>query len=358
MVTNIKLEPRRGRLVIHTFGRKYDWIIEPRYWRNPVIGLLIWLSLPLIVNLSASFMNLKPVALISTLIFANILIIVSIPLVLQIIGTGRVNFGPHFFVALGGYTAALLSKNFGISPILTLPVSFIVGLLIGFALSPITIISRGVYFVLITLLLPFILAELAYWRSDIFGAETGIPGVEVMIHTGNFMNDLIIYFYVSFLIGFLYLLIVDRVLRSRYGFLMGVINEDEDVAAAYGIEVNKIKVVVFTFTSGAMAVAGWFLAHYQGSFTGPAWLTPSFLILVLLTTTLGGKGAIYGVVISGYVIAMLREVTRTTFGELSTVALFLILLILLYLLREGFWGLYRKRRYREYEPSIRIRRKT
>ncbi|MET1124547.1 MAG: branched-chain amino acid ABC transporter permease [Archaeoglobaceae archaeon] len=353
----MRLEPRRGRLIIHLAGRKFEWTIEPRYWRNSAIGFLIWLSLPGIVY-GASLIGLKPVALLSTLIFANVIVMICVPLTLQIIGTGRVNFGPHFFVAIGGYVAALLSKNLGLPPSLTLLAAFLAGCGIGAALSPITIISRGIYFVLITLLLPFVLWHITYWRSDIFGAETGIPGVELLVSTGNLINDLIAYYYISFAIAFLLLFLTDRVLRSRYGFLMGVINEDEDVAASYGIDINRIKVVVFTITNGAIAVAGWFLAHYQGSFTGPAWLTPAFLIIILLTTTLGGKGAIYGIVISAYVITVLREVTRSVFGELSTIALFVILLLFLYLLPEGFWGLYRKRRYREYEPSIKVRREV
>jgi len=169
-----------------------------------------------------------------------------------------------------------------------------------------------------------------------------------------------IYYYISLTIVLFFLFFTDRVMRSRYGFMMGVINEDEDVALSYGLDVTKIKIITFTMTNGAIAIAGWFLAHYQGSFTGPVWLQPTFLILILililLTTTLGGKGAIYGVIVSAYVIATLREITRTQFGELSIVVLFVILLVLLYVLPEGFWGLYRKRRYREYEPSIRIRR--
>ncbi|MCX8152516.1 MAG: branched-chain amino acid ABC transporter permease [Archaeoglobaceae archaeon] len=353
----VRLEPRRGRLILHLARRKFDWVIETRYWRNPTIGFLIWLLLPIVIYYFAGLIGLKPVALLSTLISANILAMICIPLTLQIIGTGRVNFGPHFFVAIGGYVAALLSKNFDVHPALTLFTAFAFGCLIGLALSPITIISKGLYFVLITLLLPFILWEFAYWRSDIFGAETGIPGVELLFWTGDLITDLMYYFYLSFIITFVLLLISDRVLRSRYGFLMGVINEDEEIAATYGINVNRIKIITFTLTSGAIAIAGWFLAHYQGSFTGPAWLTPAFLVIILLTTTLGGKGAIYGIVISSYVIAILREVTRTTLGEFSTVALFTILLIFLYLLPEGFWGLYRKKRYREYAPSIRIRRR-
>ena len=281
------------------------------------------------------------------------------PYNLQTIGTGRLSFGPHFFLAVGGYTAALLSRDFGLSPALTLPAAFAVGALVALAMSPITIISRGVYYVLITLLLPFILGEIIYWRSDIFGAETGIPNVELLFPTtGNVTLDVMIFVYVSLAIALVLLFLVDRTLRSRYGFMMGVINEDEDVAQSYGINVRQIKIITFTLTSGAMAISGWFLAHYQGSFSGPVWLMPPFLIMVLLTATLAGKGAIYGVVISAYFVATMREITRITFGDLSVVVLFLILLLLLYFLREGFWGLYRKRRYREYEPSIKVRKKV
>lgn len=356
----LKLEPRRGRIIIHAFGRKYELTIEPRYWRNPMIGLAMWLSLPLLIySVSTLVFNYQPIALMSTLIFANLLIMMAVPFNLQTIGTGRLSFGPHFFLAIGGYTAALLSRDFGLSPALTLPAAFIVGAIIALALSPITIISRGVYYVLITLLLPFILGEITYWRSDIFGAETGIPNVGLLFPTtGDITLDVMIFVYVSLAIALVFIFFVDRTLRSRYGFMMGVINEDEDVALSYGINVRQIKIITFTLTSGAMAVSGWFLAHYQGSFSGPVWLMPSFLIMVLLTATLAGKGAIYGVVVSAYFVATLREVTRITFGELSVVVLFLILLILLYFLREGFWGLYRKRRYREYEPTIKVRKKV
>jgi len=356
----VKFEARRGRIIIHFFGRKYEWTIEPRYWRNPMIGLVLWLSLPLVLyTVAVVAFDYQPIALMSTLIFANLLIMMAVPYNLQTIGTGRLSFGPHFFLAVGGYTAALLSRDFGLSPALTLPAAFAVGALVALALSPITIISRGVYYVLITLLLPFILGEITYWRSDIFGAETGIPNVELLFPTtGNVTVDVMIFVYVSLAIALVLLFFVDRTLRSRYGFMMGVINEDEDVAQSYGINVRQIKIITFTLTSGAMAICGWFLAHYQGSFSGPVWLMPPFLILVLLTATLGGKGAIYGVVISAYFVATMREITRITFGELSVVVLFLILLLLLYFLREGFWGLYRKRRYREYEPSIKVRKKV
>lgn len=355
----VRIETRRGRLIIdELFGRRYEWTIEPRYWRNPIIVFIAWLAIPLVVyGIYTTVFNLVPVALLSTLIFANVLSIMTLSMGFQSIGTGRLNFGPHFFLALGGYTAALLNVNYNINPAITFIAAFAVGALVGLGLSPITVISRGVYFVLFTLILPLVLYQLAYWRSDVFGAETGIPGVEVLFSTGDIVLDLFFFFYTSLAIAAVLMFIYDKALRSKYGLLMGIVNEDEDLAQMYGINSSLIKVVTFTFTSGAMATAGWFLAHYQGSFAGPAWLTPEILALVLLTSTLAGKGAIYGQVVAAYIIVVLREILRGTSGELGLAILYIVMLVLLFALPEGFWGLYRKRRYREYYPTIKVRKK-
>lgn len=355
----VRIETRRGRLIIDDlFGKRYEWTVEPRYWRNPIIAFLAWLVMPLVVyGVYTSAFGVVPVALLSTLVFANVLSMMTLSLGFQSIGTGRLNFGPHFFLALGGYTAALLNVNYGLNPAITLIAAFAIGAIVGLGLSPITIISRGVYFVLFTLILPLVLYQVAYWRSDIFGAETGIPGVDALFLTGDLILDLFLFLYTSLAIATIIMLIYDKVLRSKYGLLMGAVNEDEELARMYGVNAPFIKVVIFTFTSGAMAVAGWFLAHYQGSFAGPAWLTPEILALILLTSTLAGKGAIYGQVIAAYIIVILREVLRSTSGELGLAALYIIMLVLLFVLPEGFWGLYRKRRYREYYPTIKVRKR-
>lgn len=354
----VRIETRRGRLIIDKLlGRRYEWTIESSYWRNPIIAFMAWLAIPLVIyGIYTTVFHTVPVALLSTLIFANVLSIMTLSMGFQSIGTGRLNFGPHFFLALGGYTAALLNVNYNLNPAITFIAAFAVGALVGLGLSPITVISRGVYFVLFTLILPLVLYQLAYWRSDVFGAETGIPGVEVLFSTGDIVLDLFFFFYSSLAIAAVLMFIYDKTLRSKYGLLMGVVNEDEDLAQMYGINSSLIKVVTFTFTSGAMAAAGWFLAHYQGSFAGPAWLTPEILVLILLTSTLAGKGAIYGQVIAAYVIVVLREILRGTSGELGLAILYIVMLILLFALPEGFWGLYRKRRYREYYPTIKVRK--
>ncbi|MEM2194079.1 MAG: branched-chain amino acid ABC transporter permease [Candidatus Methanomethylicia archaeon] len=355
----MRFEERRGRIIIHFLNRwRFEWVVEPRYWRNPMIATFLWICIPLLIPFTPSgVIGIGPMALLSTLILANVIAISALAHSFQTIGTGRVNFGPHFFVVTGGYVAALLNKSYGVDPIITFLSSFTITALIGLVLSPLTVIARGIYFTLITLILPSILHEFTYWRSDIFGAETGIPGIARLISTGSVIYDLYIYFYTSFIIVAIILLVIDKILRSRWGFILGVINEDEDVAISFGLNIGRIKMIVFTITSGVMGISGWFITHYYGSFTGTVWLEPWMLIFILLSSVLGGKGAIYGTVIGAYFIVLLREVLRSYLRETALLVLYIILLVLLYLLPEGLWGLYRRRRYREYMPSVRIRRK-
>ncbi|MCX8142578.1 MAG: branched-chain amino acid ABC transporter permease [Candidatus Nezhaarchaeota archaeon] len=360
----IRFEERRGRIILHFLNKwRLEWTVEPRYWRNPLIATVLWICIPpLIIFIPREIVGIGPMTLLSSFIMANIIAISAIAHAFQTIGTGRVSFGPHFFVVVGGYVAALLNKNYGVDPVITLLASFAVAALVGLGLSPLTIISRGIYFTLITLILPLILYEFTYWRSDIFGAETGIPGVTRLVATGNAIVDLYIVFYISLAIVVILLLIIDKILRSRWGLVLGVINEDEDVAASFGIDTRKIKVIVFSITCGIMGISGWLIAHYYGSFAGTMWLEPWMLIFILLSSTLGGKGAIYGTVIGAYFIILLRDLWRVYLsgfhlGEYALLALYTAMLASLYLMPEGLWGVYRKRRYREYVPSIRIRRK-
>ena len=66
--------------------------------------------------------------LLNTLITANLYAAIAIPLALMTVGTGRLNFGPNFFLGVGGYTAAILSIAYGWGPLKTLPLAILISL--------------------------------------------------------------------------------------------------------------------------------------------------------------------------------------------------------------------------------------
>jgi branched-chain amino acid transport system permease protein len=336
----MEFEVKRERLVLRVGGNKWEWHIEPRYWRNPLIYVGILIAAPVVTYF------LYP-QLLPTIIEANLLAAIAIPLALMTIGTGRMNFGPQFYIGIGGYAAALLSIHskawlgYQLSPAITLIAAVLGGLIFGFIMSPISIIAGGLYYSLLTLLFPLLFIEATLIFSGLFKGDTGLSGVGPLVFTGSFSLNLLIYAFISLTIMLVYLFAMDKIFRSRYAIQMAAINDDEEVASSIATLV---------------AVVGWFYAHYYQSFSGQVFLPLSFMLKIFMVTMLGGRTQIYGCVIGGYFIAFLEMILIRTTGDMSPVLFPVILLILLLVLPEGLFGLYRKRHYREYMPTLRFRR--
>jgi len=347
----VEIEIKRDRIVIRHKGKKWDWMIEPRYWRNAIL----WTCLLFLFPLVSYFVS---PGLINTMVTANIYAAIAIPLGLMTVGTGRINFGPNFYVGVGGYAAALLSIYCGWGPLATLPFAIIFSVIAAVIFSPLVIVARGLYYVLLTLLLPLVFLEVTFIYTGIFKGDVGLFGVEPLVSFENVKLNFILAAYISAGIMLLYLLIVNKVLKSRYGLIMATVNDDEEVAHGIGVNINMVKIISFVCASGMIGVMGWFLAHYFGTFAGITYLPLTFMLKILLVFMIGGRAQIFGCVVGGYFIAFLEMYLIRTMGQFQPVAFPIILLILLFLLPrgEGLFGFYRKRHYREYLPTIHVRR--
>ena len=345
----VDFELKRDRVTIRFRTNKWEWMIEPRYWRNSIIGVTLLLIFP------AAVYFINP-GLINTMISANLLAAIAMPMALMGLGTGRVNFGPNFFVGVGGYTAALLSIAYGWGPLTTLPFAIIVTLFMAILYSPLVIVARGLYYVLLSLLLPFVFFEVTMIYTDIFKGDTGLFGIKPLIDTGNARINFLVIAYISIAIMISYLLVINKVMKSRYGLIMATINDDEEVAHGIGVNINKVKIISFVCSAAMIGIVGWFYAHYFSSFAGQTYLTFTFMLKIFLVMMIGGRTTVFGCIVGGYFVAFLEMILIRTMGPIQAVVFPLILIILLFALPEGLFGLYRKRRYREYFPTIHVRR--
>ncbi len=347
----VDIEVKRDRVVLRYKGRKWDWTIEPRYWRNTIFWTCVLLVFPAISYfVSPGLMN--------TMVSANIYAAIAIPLSLMTVGTGRINFGPNFYVGIGGYTAALLSIHLGWGPLATLPFAVIFSVVAAVLFSPLVIVARGLYYVLLTLLLPLVFLEVTFIYTGIFKGDVGLFGVDLLVQFDNVKLNFLAAAYISAGIMLIYLWVVNKVLKSRYGLIMATVNDDEEVAHGIGVHISKVKIISFVCAAGMIGVMGWFLAHYLGTFAGITYLPMTYMLKILLVFMVGGRAQVFGCVTGGYFIAFLEMILIRTMGSFQPVAFPIILLILLFLLPrgEGLFGLYRKRHYREYMPTIHVRR--
>ncbi len=347
----VDVEIKRDRIVIRYKGKKWDWMLEPRYWRNTIYWTIALLLFPLFAYF------LSP-GLVNTMVSANIYAAIAIPLALMTVGTGRINFGPNFYVGVGGYVAALLSIYLGWGPLATLPFAIIVSVFAAVIFSPLVIMARGLYYVLLTLLLPLVFLEVTFIYTGIFKGDVGLFGIQLLVNFDNAKINFLAAAYISAGIMLLYLLIVNKVLKSRYGLIMATVNDDEEVAHGIGVNISKVKILTFVGAAGMIGVMGWFLAHYFGTFAGITYLPMTYMLKILLVFMVGGRSQVFGCVVGGYFVAFLEMILIRTMGQFQPVAFPIILLILLFILPrgEGLFGLYRRRHYREYMPTIHVRR--
>ena len=345
----VEVDFKRDRINIRYKDKKWDWHLEPRYWRNS----LIWTGILLVFPVISYFFS---PGLINTMISANLYAAIAISLSMMTLGTGRMNFGPNFYIGIGGYTAALLSIHLGWGPLVTLPFAVIITLVCAFLFSPLVIVARGLYYLLLSLLLPSVFLELTLIYSEIFKGDTGLFGILPLVDTGSARINFLIVAYISTAIMLVYLLVINKLLNSRYGLIMATINDDEEVAHGIGVNINKIKILSFVFAAGMIGVIGWFYAHYFSTFAGQTYLTIGYTTKLILLIFIGGRTKIFGSVVGGYFVAFLEMILIRTMGPIQAFVFPIILLILLFLLPEGLFGLYRKRRYREYLPTIHVRR--
>jgi len=224
--------------------------------------------------------------------------------------------------------------------------------------SPLVVMARGLYYVLLSLLLPLVLLELSMIYSNIFKGDVGLFGIEQLFRFESSSINFLAAAYFSSVIMLILLTIANKVLKSRYGLIMSTINDDEDVARSIGVNIDKVKIITFVGSATAIGVTGWFIAHYFGTFAGITYLPLTFMLKVLLVFLIGGRAQVFGCVAGGYFVSFLEMILIRTTGEISAVLFPVILLILLFTLPrgEGLFGLYRKRRYREYMAQVHVRR--
>jgi ABC-type branched-subunit amino acid transport system permease subunit len=80
------------------------------------------------------------------------------------------------------------------------------------------------------------------------------------------------------------------------------------------------------------------------------------MLKILLVMMIGGRAQIFGCVVGGYFVAFLETLLIRHLGPIQPIVFPVILMIFLFALPEGLFGIWRKRRYREYLPTLHVRR--
>jgi branched-chain amino acid transport system permease protein len=258
---------------------------------------------------------------------------------------GQVSLGHSAFFGLGAYAAALLGTRWELSPWLGLAVGAVVATIVGFVIGYLSNRLRGPYFVLATIAFSQVLLIVgSRWRGFTAGSE----GIPVPFRPGFWtlgIADKRVWVWIVLALAIIVYLVELYLERSRRGYQLAAVREDEDAALSLGVPARELKVAAIAVSAALTAVCGALWAQYVG-FVDPFYVFSLDLsVRFALATIIGGLGTALGPFLGALLVTTLETYLRAQFGGIGAglVGIYLIIygVILILVVRfvpEGLTG--------------------
>jgi branched-chain amino acid transport system permease protein len=256
---------------------------------------------------------------------------------------GLVSLGGAFFIGTGGYLAAILNTAFGLPPLLSIPIATLLGALICTLLLLPCLPLRGVYFAIVTLMYPLLLARVIE-ALDILGGTDGIMGIE------SFVNRWVEQYFIILILLF-FLFGVRRLVNQDIGLVFRAVKDNDQSVRASGMSITYYKSIAVLISSAIGCMAGAYLVHLY-MWAGLSTFALDFSILPIAATVIGGSGTLVGPVLGAFILVPISELLRA-FGTLRIVFYALILLAFIIFRSEGIM-VYGQRKYHQFEKWIKV----
>lgn len=233
------------------------------------------------------------------------------------------------FFGIGMYFVAAF-LDWAPYPVLVLTAG-IVGALCAAVIGLATLRIAGVYFVIFTLGLAELVRQIVAWLQHVMGTSSGLY---VLIS----MTDPILYWLLLGLSGVVFV-VGWWIGRSRLGFALRIIGNDEVVAEHSGINTARAKVILFVISCAFASVTGALVAP-RWSYVEPTIAFSPFLSFqVVIMALLGGVHRLWGPVLGVIPFTLLWELISANFPAQTTLLLGVAFLLIVYFIPHGVVGL-------------------
>ncbi len=253
---------------------------------------------------------------------------------------GLLNLGYVAFYAVGAYTYAILSTQYGLS---FWPGLFVGALTAGAAaavLGSATLRLRGDYFAIVTLGLGEITRIVLNNWASLTGGPNGISKIGRPMIGGYVLSSPLDFYYLIVFLVAVTVYAVNRLMFSRIGRAWIAIREDEIAAEAMGVNTFRLKLLAFIIGSALAGVAGVFFAAKM-AFVSPESFTFFESVMILCMVVLGGMGSIPGIILGAFLLIALPEVFRD-FQDYRMLAFGVALVLMMIFRPQGLLGIVKR----------------
>ena len=249
---------------------------------------------------------------------------------------GEVNFGPTFPIGVGAYTAGLLDAHFppGLSIWLCIAAGALAAVVGGVVLALPALRVSGPYFGLTTLVAVLMLQNFIVVAAGLTGGEIGLAVPDVISIDAK----------TNYWIALGFMLVSGAILfglsRSAIGLILQASGQDKIQAGALGFNVTKHKLAAFVVSAFFSGLAGALMVFYMGTASVSTFVDVGVGVQIIIAAVLGGRRTVIGAAIGAIFLIGMGELLRPL-GELATLIVSVIALVVILFFPDGFLGIIR-----------------
>lgn len=245
---------------------------------------------------------------------------------------GQASFGHAAFFGLGAYGAGLLLLKLHISTWFGLITGPFLAVVVAIPIGLICLRLRGPYFALSMLAVAEVLRLIfTNWRA----MTNGPVGILII---PSFTSK-IPFYYIIFLLAVAATAIVSFVIRSKLGYYFMAIREDQDAAAAIGINTSLYKLIALLISAAFTGLAGAFYMNYLGYIDPPiVFSLVDISIGMILVVMIGGAGTFDGPILGALVMVLAGEGFRLAFGQAHVLIYGIMIVLIIVFAPRGLIG--------------------
>ncbi len=227
---------------------------------------------------------------------------------------GQLSLGHSAFVGIGAYTSSLLFVKCGIPPLLGMGASIFLALLLAVIIGLPCFRLKGPFFSLATIAIAEVLQLLAvYFR----GLTEGSEGLSIPFKP-SFLNltfqSKAKYAVVAYAFMVLVLVVSLWIKRSRLGFQLIALRDEDQAAESLGVDTAKAKMLALLFSAGLTSIGGTIYAQYILYLEPHAEFSMASSINLALISMVGGLGTVIGPIIGAFLLIPMQEILRNWMG--------------------------------------------
>ncbi len=235
---------------------------------------------------------------------------------------GLVSFGHAAFIGIGAYATGIMITEGQAEALLALPVILAACALFGAVTGAVSLRTRGVAFIMITLAFGQMVFFLAQALSA-YGGDDGLTLYERSTLLGfDIFGDRTRFFYVVLAALAGCYALVSVIVASRFGRVLRAARENATRVSVTGFDVGRVRLIAYVISGMIAGLSGFFLAN-QTEFVSPAFMSWQRSGELIFMVVLGGTGSLHGAIVGAIgfllaedVLARWTEHWKAIFGPL------------------------------------------